>query len=55
MLDLDILLQIKNVVKMVNVKGYTETCPLAWYHWTIFFQEFVSAFCELQYADMYSD
>lgn len=39
MLGLDIPLQIKNVVKVVNVKGYTETCPLAWCpHWTIFFR-----------------
>jgi len=27
---------------MVNVKGYIEACPVTWYHWTIFFQEFVS-------------
>lgn len=39
----------------MNVKGYIETCPVAWYQWMVFFREFVNVFCKLQHTDMHSD
>lgn len=47
MLGLDILLQIKNAVKMVNVNGYIGKCPLAWCHWTIFFRSLCFVNCSM--------